>query len=128
MVDEVSAQFHKRRHNKPSHDLAHSHSHSHNHGHSHGHAHGHGQRDGEAHSHHHHPDTTIDDDEASRWSEKEIEALIPHLGGFTIEILEDIFNGTGVLEDVKAQEQFSFEKDGNEFTCIFGMGRKKSAT
>jgi hypothetical protein len=50
--------------------------------------------------------------------------VVPHIGGLSIERLEEAFNLTGLLDHVAARKAFPAMKDGTEFSFVFASGRK----
>ena len=82
----------------------HNHSHpKHEHGHDHSHSHA-------EHLDGHTKQSVID--------------TVPHIGGLSIERLEQAFNSTGLLENVIAKKAFPTTKEGTDFDFVLASGRR----
>lgn len=49
---------------------------------------------------------------------------VPHIGGLSVERLEEAFNSNGLLDQVVAKEAFSAMKEGTEFSFVLARGRR----
>jgi hypothetical protein len=100
MIDEVSSRFHHHGHPKDGH--------------------GHRQiHDGHAQEHNHHHAEHLDGH-----TMQNIIDIVPHIGGISIQRLEEAFNSTGLLNQVVAKKAFRAMKEGMEFEFVIGIGRK----
>jgi hypothetical protein len=53
-----------------------------------------------------------------------VKEAVPHIGGMSLEVLENAFKSSGILKDVTAKPVFMFEKDGTDFTMALAQGTR----
>jgi len=49
---------------------------------------------------------------------------VPHIGGLSIERLEEAFNSTGLLDQIVVKKAFAAKKGGTEFDFVLANGVK----
>jgi hypothetical protein len=71
------------------------------------------------HSHGHQEHSVLHDGrQLSKEEHESVIAVVAHLGGFSLERIQDAFKATGLLGDISAKQAFTMEKDGIDFAFL----------
>ena len=54
----------------------------------------------------------------------QIEEIVPHIGGLSMENLEKAFKATGVLDEISVLKVFAANKEGIDYDFVLASGRK----
>jgi SAM-dependent methyltransferase len=78
-----------------------------------------------SHDHGHHGDSVLHDGRhISKQEHEHVIAGVAHLGGFSLERIQDAFKSTGLLGDISAKQAFTMEKDGIDFAFLIASVKR----